>query len=145
MVVGPITLPTSIDRRPIVRTLDGQRVDIADGHRWAGTLKSEIAQRLAGAVARESGLTRVTAWPQASIARPDQSLLVDVQRFEAEGFEKVTLTAVWTVRRNGQDIASRRFSASEPVAAPTYDALVAAHGRLIDALAKNVVGALPLP
>jgi hypothetical protein len=44
---------------------------------------------------------------------------IDIQRFDAEGFERVTLEAVWTVRKAGRDIAGRRFVASETVARPT--------------------------
>ncbi|WP_347250959.1 ABC-type transport auxiliary lipoprotein family protein, partial [Zoogloea sp.] len=66
-----------------------------------------------------------------------------VQRFDADGFERVTLEAVWTVRQAGRDIASRRFNATEPITAPTYEALASAHGRLVDALAADIAAALP--
>ncbi|MET5013448.1 ABC-type transport auxiliary lipoprotein family protein, partial [Burkholderia pseudomallei] len=76
------------------------------------------------------GLARVVAAPQNSIARPDITVPVDVLRFDADGFSSVALDAAWSVRRDGREIASGRFSRSEPVAAARYDALVAAHGRL---------------
>lgn len=143
LVVGPVSLPAGIDRLQMVRLVDGARAEVADGHRWAGTLKTEIARRLAGDIARERGLGRVVAWPQSSIAEPDLTLPIDVQRFDAEGFERVTLEVVWTLRRASHDIAGRRFTASEPVTAPTYEALAAAHGRLIDALARDIAPAIP--
>jgi uncharacterized protein len=143
LVVGPVTLPAAIDRLQMVRITDGARADISDSHRWAGRLKTEIALRLAGDIARESGLGRVVAWPQASIVDPDMTVRIDVQRFDAEGFQRVTLEAVWTLRRAGQDVGGARFVASEAPAAASYDALAAAHGRLVDALARDIVRALP--
>jgi hypothetical protein len=142
LVVGPVSVPAAIDRLPIVRLLDGARADVSDGHRWAAPLKTEIARRVAGELARRTPYARAVAWPQASIAEPDLNLPIDVQRFDADGFERVTLEAVWTLRKAGKDVASRRFAATEALAEPTWEALAAAHGRLVDALARDVAKAM---
>lgn len=142
IVVGPVSLPAGIDRLQIVRTVEDARVDIADSHRWAGSLKDEVARRVAGGIARHTGIGRVVAWPQSTLAAPALTVPIDIQRFDAEGFERVTLEAVWTVRKAGRDIAGRRFVASETVASPDYGALTAAHGRLVDALARDISDAL---
>lgn len=142
VVIGPVSLPEAVDRLQIVRRAAGNRSEPADGHRWAGAFRSEIASRLAATVAREAGLARVVATPQNSIARPDLVVPVDVQRFDADGFVSVTLDAVWSVRRDGRELAGGRFSRQEPVSAPTWDALVDAHGRLLDALARELAPAL---
>lgn len=142
VVIGPVSLPEAVDRLQIVRRVDGTRSEPADGHRWAGALKAEVARRLAVSLARESGLARVVAAPQNSIARPDITVPVDVLRFDADGFSSVALDAAWSLRRDGREIASGRFSRSEPVAAARYDALVAAHGRLVDALAADIAAAI---
>ena len=142
LVVGPVSVPATIDRLLIVR-LAGSRAEVAEHHRWAAPLKTEIARRVAADLARRSPYARSVAWPQASIAEPTLSVPIDVQRFEADGFERVTLEAVWTIRQAGRDITSRRFSATEAIAAPTFEALASAHGRLVDALAAEIAGALP--
>ena len=135
-------MPATIDRLLIVR-LDGSRADVAEHHRWAAPLKTEIARRIAADLARRSSYARSVAWPQSSLADPALSVPIDVLRFEADGFERVTLEAVWTLRQAGRDIASRRFSATETITAPTYEALASAHGRLVDALAAEIAAALP--
>lgn len=142
LVVGPVSVPATIDRLLIVR-LAGSRADVAEHHRWAAPLKTEIARRIAADLARRSPYARSVAWPQASIAEPTLSVPIDVLRFEADGFERVTLEAVWTVRQAGRDLASRRFNATEPIAAPNFEALASAHGRLVDALAAEIAAALP--
>jgi hypothetical protein len=143
LVVGPVGVPAAIDRLHMVRLLDDSRAEVSDSHRWAAPLKTEIARRVAGELARHTAYTRAVAWPQASIAEPDLSLPIDVQRFDADGFERVTLEAVWTLRKAGKDVTSRRFAATEQLAAPTWEALAAAHGRLVDALARDIAAALP--
>lgn len=145
VVIGPISLPEPVDRLQIVRRVDGVRSEPSDGHRWAGALKNEMARRLASTLARERGLARVAATPQNSIARPDLAVPVDVLRFDADDFASVTLEALWSVRQDGRDIASGHFSRSEPVAARTHEALVVAHGRLVDALATEIAAAIPRP
>lgn len=142
VVVGPISLPEAVDRLQIVQRVAGARAEPAQGHRWAGSLKAELARRLATAIARERGLARVVAAPQNSVARPDLTVPVDVLRLDADGFSSVTLEAVWAVRGHGNDIGSGRFSRSEPVRAQTYEALVEAHGRLADALAADIAAAI---
>ena len=143
LVVGPVGVPAAIDRLHMVRLLDDSRAGVSDSHRWAAPLKTEIARRVAGELARHTAYTRAVAWPQASIAEPDLSLPIDVQRFDADGFKQVTLEAVWTLRKAGKDVTSRRFAATEQLAAPTWEALAAAHGRLVDALARDIAAALP--
>lgn len=141
LVVGPVSVPATIDRLLIVR-LAGSRAEVAEHHRWAAPLKTEIARRVAADLARRSPYARSVAWPQASIAEPDLTLPIDVQRFDADGFERVTLEAVWTLRKAGRDVASHRFAATEALTEPTWEALAAAHGRLVDALARDVATAL---
>ena len=142
VVVGPVSLPEAVDRLQIVQRVAGSRAEPAQGHRWAGSLKAELARRLATSIARERGLARVVAAPQNSVAQPDLTVPIDVLRFDADGFSSVTLEAVWAVRRDGTDLGSGRFSRSEPVSAPTYEALVEAHGRLADALAAEIAAAI---
>ena len=143
-VVGPVSVPATIDRLLIVRQVDGARADVSDGHRWAAPLKTEIARRVAVELSRRSGNGRIVSWPQSSIIEPEMSVPIDVQRFDAEGFGKVTLEAVWTLRKGGKDVLGRRFSATEQVGEPTWEALAAAHGRLVDALAADIASALPI-
>ncbi|NML25275.1 PqiC family protein [Zoogloea dura] len=143
LVVGPVGVPAAIDRLLIVRQVDGVRAEVAEGHRWAAPLKTEIARRVAVELARSTGNGRIVAWPQGSIVEPDMTLPIDVQRFEAEGFERVTLEAVWTLRKAGKDLASGRFAATESVTQPGWDGLAAAHGRLVTALARDVARAIP--
>lgn len=142
LVVGPVGVPAAIDRLLIVRQVDGVRAEVAEGHRWAAPLKTEIARRVAVELSRSTGNGRIVAWPQSSIAEPDLSLPIDVLRFEAEGFDRVTLEAVWTLRKGGKDVAGGRFAATETVTASGWDGLAAAHGRLVTALARDVARAL---
>ena len=69
LVVGPVSVPATIDRLLIVR-LAGSRAEVAEHHRWAAPLKTEIARRVAADLARRSPYARSVAWPQSSLADP---------------------------------------------------------------------------
>lgn len=144
VVVGPVGVPATIDRLLIVRQVEGARADLSEAHRWAAPLKTEIARRVAVELARRTGNGRIVAWPQSAIVEPDVNVLIDVQRFDAEGFKQVTLEAVWAVRQGGKELIARRFVATDKIAEPGWDALAMAHGRLVDALAADIAGAAPL-
>ena len=140
LIVGPVSLPDVIDRPQIVRIVDGVRVEVADTHRWSGNLRNEIARRLATGIAHDRHLGRVVAWPASSVVQPDYTVPVDIQRLETTAFDHVTLEAVWTLRHAGKDVAGGRFVATQKIEGGTYEGLAAAHGRLVDALAREIGG-----
>lgn len=143
LVVGPVSLPAAVDRLHLVRETGGARAEVSDEHRWAAPLKTEVARRVAVEVARRTPYARAVPWPQASQGDPDFALPIDIVRFDAEGFGRVTLEAVWSLRQHGQTVVSRRFAATETIQPADWDGLAAAHGRLVDALAADIAAALP--
>jgi hypothetical protein len=94
-------------------------------------------------LSRRSGNGRIVSWPQSSIIEPEMSVPIDVQRFDAEGFGKVTLEAVWTLRK-GEGCtrptllghrAGRRTHLGSPRGGPWAS---------VDALAADIASALPI-
>ena len=130
LVVGPVSVPATIDRLLIVR-LAGRRAEVAGKAPplEAAPLKTEIARRVAADLARRSPTpAAVGPGPIASIAEPTLSADRRAALRGRTASSGSRLEAVWTVRQAGRDIASRRFSATEAITAPTFDALASAHG-----------------
>lgn len=142
-VVGPVNVPAALERAQIVRLTDGTRTEVASGHRWVAPLKAEIAARIAGEIARSTGIERVVAWPQSVFAVPDLTAPIDIQRLDTIGFESVSMEAVWSLKRHGVEIASGRFAATEPIPHEDYAAVAAAHARLATALARVIADGAP--
>ena len=143
VVVGPVSLPSEVDRQQIVRLVDGVRLDVSPEHRWAGPLKAEIARRVAGRLSRELGWPRIVAWPQNVYPEVEFSVPIEIQRLEAVGFEQVGLEAVWSVRSGQRELAGGRFTATQALARADHAAIAEAHARLVDALAAEIAGKLP--
>jgi hypothetical protein len=70
---------------------------------------------------------------------------VDIQRFESAPGDAATVEAQWTVsaaKDKGGAPRSGRSLAREPVRSKDYDALVAAHGRALASISRDIAEAV---
>ncbi len=142
VVVGPVSVPTTVDRPEFVVQVAPNRVDIDEFNRWAGPLGDGIARTLAGDLAVLLGTPNVAVAPLANF-EPTHRVTVDVQRFESVPGESVLVEAVWVVRRStGGAVRSGRTVAREPVSEKGYAALAAAHGRALATVSGDIAAAI---
>ena len=141
--VGPVTLPEVVDRPQLVVRAAANRVEILETHRWAEPLKSGIPRLIAENLRRLLRSDRVSSYPQHAGTDADYRVLVDVQRFESSPGEAVTVEAVWSLRRAaGGAPKTGRSLVREPVDAVGYDPIVAAYGRALLAVSRDLAGAI---
>jgi hypothetical protein len=89
------------------------------------------------------GAPSVTLFPQTSGADAQFRVAIEVQRFESREGEAATLDAVWTVRLvQGGGSRTGRTTVREPVQAPGYEALAAAHSRAVAQLSADIAQAI---
>jgi uncharacterized lipoprotein YmbA len=145
VVVGALTVPDIVDRPQFVLRTAANEVTIPDDVRWAEPLKTAIPRVIAANVALALGDAYVSAYPQATGIESDYDVLVDIQRFESVLGEAATVEAQWTVRgvkdKSGA-LRSGRSVAREPVTSNDYDALVAAHGRALASISRDIAEAV---
>jgi uncharacterized protein len=143
IAVGPVTLPELVDRPQLVVRVAANRVEILETHRWAEPLKSEIPRLIAENLRRLLGSRRVSSYLQHAGVDADYRVLVDIQRFESSPGEAVTVEAVWSLRRAaGGTPKTGRSLVREPVDAVGYDPMVAAYGRALLAVSRDLAGAI---
>jgi len=63
VVVGPVTVPSSVDRPEFVVQVTPNRVAVDEFNRWAGPLDESIARVVAGDLTTQLGTPRVAAAP----------------------------------------------------------------------------------
>ena len=80
--VGPVAIPDTVDRTPMVIRKGPNEVEIEDFHRWAEPLKTGIPRALAANLARELRGARVSSG-RLGDASADYQVVLDVSRFEA--------------------------------------------------------------
>ena len=143
VAVGPVTLPEIVDRPHLVVRSGANQVVIAEQHRWAEPLKSELPHVIAANLSRELGGAWVTNSRQRASVDADYRVLIDVQRFDSVLGEAVTVEALWVIRASAGGEARRgRSLARESVNGSGYDALVAAHERALATISHDIADAL---
>lgn len=143
VAVGPVTLPEVVDRPQLVVRVGANRVEILESHRWAEPLTSEIPRLMAENLRRLLRSDRVSSYYQHAGVDADYRVLVDIQRFESSPGEGVTIEAVWSLRRTaGGASKTGRSLVREPVDAVGYDPLVAAYGRALLAVSRDLAEAI---
>src|SRR5262249_21126743 len=120
IIVGPVTLPEIADRPQIVTRVGTNQVTVAEQHRWAASLRSEIPRVIAQNLSDILGSRSISSYEESSGARADIQVLVDVQRFEATLGERVTIDSLWTVRWATGKPTTSRSTVQEPISGDGY-------------------------
>jgi uncharacterized protein len=142
VMVGPVTVPASVDRPEMVIRVAPNRVDVDEFNRWDAPLDDSIARAVAGDLAAQLGTPNVTSAPLANFS-PDYRVIINVQRFESTPGKSALVEAVWTVRRTASgEVRSGRAVAREAVHGDGYDALAAAHSRALALVSADIAGAI---
>jgi len=147
VLVGPISVPASVDRPQFTIQIGANRVAIDEFNRWAAPLNENIARVITADLAALLVTARVAAAPLANFDATFR-VSVDIQRFEslrseAKKNEAAVIEAVWVVRRTTGDVAkSGRTLARESAEGDSFEALAAAHSRALAKLSGDIAEAI---
>lgn len=142
VLVGPVSVPASVDRPEFVVQVAPNRVAVDEFNRWAAPLGEGIARTVAGDLAVLLGTPDVAIAPFANFD-PVYRVTINVQRFESVPGDSVLVEAVWVVRKAaGGETRSGRTFARESVDGAGFDALAAAHSRALAQLSGDVAAAI---
>jgi len=142
VMVGPVTIPASVDQPEFVVQVAPNRVEVDEFNRWVSPLNDGIARAVAGDLVVLLGTPNVASSQLANFT-PDYRVTIDVQRFESTKGQGVTFEAVWTVRKTASGATrSGRTVASETAQGQGFDALAAAHSRAIAKMSGDIAAAI---
>ena len=143
--VGPVTLPSYLNRPQIVTRRAGGEVDLAEFDRWAEILIEAVPRVLAEDLGRLLGSDRVEAYPSVT-GGGRYRVLIAIARFDGSPSGEVVLDARWqVVGPAGEEVAARRSAVTERVEGAGYAPLVVAMSRALGALARDIAAVLPRP
>lgn len=141
--IGPVTLPEMLDRPQLVIQLAPNRIVVLEQQRWAQPLASEIQRVVALNLQRQLVNSRITTQRQAGATDTAVRVTLEVQRFDSILGKEINIELSWLVQHTATDNAIRgRAVAREVVSAPGYDAIMAAHGRALVGLSREVAEAI---
>ncbi|HYA34139.1 MAG TPA: PqiC family protein [Candidatus Binataceae bacterium] len=142
VMVGPITMPASVDRPEFVVRVANNQVKVDEFNRWDAPLDDIVARTIAGDLSVQLGSPDVTTTPLANF-RADYWVTVNVERFESSRGNYALVESVWTVRRTVDgETRSGRTSTRESVKDDSFDALAAAHSRALASLSDDIASAI---
>jgi uncharacterized lipoprotein YmbA len=141
VLVGPISIPATVDRPQFVVQNGANQVDIEEFNRWSAPLNDSIARVVAGDLAVLLGTPDVATAPLANF-NPMYRVTIDVQRFDSIRGEGAVLEAVWVVRKANGDTHTGRTVARETVQGGGFDALAAAHSRALAKMSSDIASAI---
>jgi len=82
VIVGPVSVPASVDRPELVVQVAPNRVELDEFNRWAAPLNESIARAVGGDLAVLLGTPDVAIAPLANF-NPAYRVTINVQRFES--------------------------------------------------------------
>ncbi|MBW1997404.1 MAG: membrane integrity-associated transporter subunit PqiC [Deltaproteobacteria bacterium] len=139
--IGPIKFPDHLARPEIVTRTGRNALQIADFDRWAGSLQEDFSRVLTENLSILLSTDYVFVFPWQKVTPIDYRVRVEVSRFDGELGKSATLIARWTVTEEGKKRklrAVRRSNITEPVEDDSYESLVAAMSRTVEALSREI-------
>lgn len=142
VIVGPVSIPASVDRPQLVVQVAPNRMEVDEFNRWIAPLDDSIARTVAGNLSVLLGTPDVATAPFANFS-PVYRVTIDVQRFDSIKGEAAVVDAVWAVRKAaGEQTRSGRTVAREALQGEGFDALAAAHSRALATLSGDIAAAI---
>jgi uncharacterized protein len=153
IMVGPISVPTRMDRPQIVTQVAGSEVEVYEYHRWAGSLKGDVGRVISSSLARNLGAPNVWNFAQSTQSQYDYQVLIDVQSLESTQGGDVVADVLWTIKpsitgaKNPSHAAGAkcvpqesmgRSLVREPVSGSGFDALLNAQSRAFSKVGDDI-------
>lgn len=167
LMVGPVSLPDSVDQPQLVVNSSNNEIEVFKYDRWAGSLKADVSRVIAANLARELDISNIWSFSQSMQTNFDYQILIDVQNLYSKLGKSVFVDVLWTIKPvagssnalvKSSDIKNTdkkntgvnpevvfkpkvmmgRSSVLEPVSHSGVDALVAAQSRAFAKVSRDI-------
>ena len=161
IMVGPVTLPAIYDRPQLVMKNANNTVQAYEYHRWAGSLKGDIADVVSSNIAITLKISNVWSFSQSMQSNFDYQVFLDVQNIESKAGEDVVVDVLWSIKPSTNIKTSAKPSANvtaattttnvimgrslvrEPITESGLNALVAAQSRAFSKVGQEIARSIP--
>jgi uncharacterized lipoprotein YmbA len=143
--VGPVSIPTYLDRSTIVTRSTANRPEVNTGYRWAEPLGENIKRVLMDNLDRTGIASRLEVFPWNSRDMVEWQIVVDIDRFERQPDGNVNLTARWKLVhfQSGEIVAAATYSKLSFPDIPTIEGTVIAMSSLLADLTTEITTRIP--
>lgn len=138
--VGPVVVAEYLDRSNLVFQTGTQRLEVADGHYWAGDLRKSVASAMASNLGRELKTGNVRTYPWERDDELRYQVTLDIRQFHGTADGYALLEASWRVYSlpGGRLVSSRSGTFREPQNRDGFEELAAAQSRALQQMAREI-------
>ncbi len=142
--IGPVSLPTLLERKQIVTRLPDNSVQIAEFHQWAAPLKDNVAQVLTHNLAILQPNNLMRAYPWSAYGNVDYRVIVDIIRFDTSPEHSVNLEANWAImnEKNHRLVSNGHTKLEHPLTDASYPATVKALNKILSEFSQELALAI---
>ena len=142
--IGPVELPAYLDRQQVVTRVSANELHLAGFDEWAEPLGDNFTRVLIENFSELLSKDLFTIFPFRGPEPIDYQVEVEVFRFDGRLGGDTSLITRWSIF--GEDdkklLLTRKSSFKEATGGPGYEALVAAQSRTVEALSREIAGAI---
>jgi uncharacterized lipoprotein YmbA len=141
--VGPVVVPSYLDRPQMVTRVEANQLRISETDRWAEPLRSSVPRVLSESLGRDLDTNRVVIFPWYRVAL-DYQVKIELLRFEPSSKGEVILEALWAISNPKTDrpLATRSTTLRRAVDPADADAVAASMSALLADLSREIAAAI---
>ncbi|MEO6970635.1 MAG: PqiC family protein [Chthoniobacterales bacterium] len=143
VAIGPVSLPSYIDRAEIVFASGPNEFQIPIDALWTGSLRDNISRTVATDLGQVLGSREVRAGLDPGF-KPRYRVALDIRQFHGISGQEAVLDLNWRIQSgaSGETISRHAGNFREPIIGDGYAALVAAESRLLEQCAAAMARSL---
>lgn len=143
--VGPLKLPSLLDRKGYVVREDENTIQVRELHEWGGELQDEFLTTLTQQLQNRLPRTRVQRIPWEITQTPQYQVSLVVTQFDGQAEKEALLLGTWQLQyaNDGRIIATHPFQLRAAVKGKTINDIVKVQTNLVERLAQSIVEQLP--
>lgn len=142
IAIGPVFIPSEIDRPQILLRDPGNRIKLSEFDRWAAPLQENIASVLASNLSILLATDRIVPATHENLFPATHHIALNINRFDGDFGGDVTLDVTWAIQKSGQadPLIVKRSVIHQAVPQGSYSGLVAAHSDALAELSREIAG-----
>ena len=140
VALGPVTLPAELNRKQLVTRDTGNRVKLAEFHRWAGPLQDNITSVLTANLAARLGIQRIAPYNQKSLFPFTHHVIFSINRFDSWPANEIILNVTWSIKKTGvsEPLFVQRCEIRKQVATPDYTGMITAQSKALADISSQI-------
>lgn len=142
--IGPVSIPTLLERKQIVTRLPDNSIKIAEFHQWASPLKDNVAQVLTHNLATLQPSDLIRTYPWSVYGAVDYRIIIDIIRFDTYPERTVNLEATWAIMNEKSHalLSNGRTKIEHSLDDPSYPSTVKALSKILSEFSRELSLAL---